>query len=80
MVTLTITTCEVKHSNTKSFPGYEPETFYFAYRIHEENAKEEERAREHMERRIQAVLSLKTSIASSRVLCWAPVGSDKRVA
>ncbi|XP_065710951.1 cilia- and flagella-associated protein 74 isoform X2 [Patagioenas fasciata] len=35
-------------------------------RIHEENAKEEERAREHMERRIQAVLSLKTSIASSR--------------
>ncbi|NWQ79235.1 CFA74 protein, partial [Columbina picui] len=35
-------------------------------RIHEENAKEEERTREHMERRIQAVLSLKTSIASSR--------------
>ncbi|XP_065506198.1 cilia- and flagella-associated protein 74 [Caloenas nicobarica] len=35
-------------------------------RIHEENAKEEERTREHMERRIQAVLSLKTSIASNR--------------
>ncbi|NXW82105.1 CFA74 protein, partial [Alopecoenas beccarii] len=35
-------------------------------RIHEENAKEEERTWEHMERRIQAVLSLKTSIASNR--------------
>ncbi|XP_014799367.1 PREDICTED: cilia- and flagella-associated protein 74 [Calidris pugnax] len=35
-------------------------------RIHERNAKEEAKTREHMERRIQAVLSLKTSIASNR--------------
>ncbi|NWH85151.1 CFA74 protein, partial [Aegithalos caudatus] len=35
-------------------------------RIHEKNAKEEVKAQEHMERRIQAVLSLKTSIASNR--------------
>ncbi|NWX24154.1 CFA74 protein, partial [Aegotheles bennettii] len=35
-------------------------------RIHEENAKEEVKAWEHMERRIQAVLSLKTSITSNR--------------
>ncbi|KAM7030619.1 cilia- and flagella-associated protein 74 isoform 1-T1 [Acridotheres tristis] len=35
-------------------------------RIHEKNAKEEVKAREHMERRIQAVLSLKTSITSNR--------------
>ncbi|NXB95634.1 CFA74 protein, partial [Vidua chalybeata] len=35
-------------------------------RIHEKNAKEEAKAREHMERRIQAVLSLKTSITSNR--------------
>ncbi|XP_074017705.1 cilia- and flagella-associated protein 74 [Numenius arquata] len=35
-------------------------------RIHERNAKEEVKTREHMERRIQAVLSLKTSIASNR--------------
>lgn len=68
MVTLTITTCQVKHSNTKSFPGYEPERFYFAYRIHEKNAKEEVKTQEHMERRIQAVLSLKNSITSNRVL------------
>uniref|UniRef100_A0A663E0U3 Cilia and flagella associated protein 74 n=1 Tax=Aquila chrysaetos chrysaetos TaxID=223781 RepID=A0A663E0U3_AQUCH len=66
LVTLTITTCQVKHSNTKSFPGYEPERFYFAYRIHEKNAKEEAKNQEHMERRIQAVLSLKNSITSNR--------------
>ncbi|XP_054148072.1 cilia- and flagella-associated protein 74 [Melozone crissalis] len=35
-------------------------------RIHEQNAKEEAKAQEHMERRIQAVLSLKTSITSNR--------------
>ncbi|XP_009869844.1 PREDICTED: uncharacterized protein CFAP74 [Apaloderma vittatum] len=35
-------------------------------RIREENAKEEAKTREHMERRIQAVLSLKTSITSNR--------------
>ncbi|NWW86656.1 CFA74 protein, partial [Rhynochetos jubatus] len=35
-------------------------------RIHEEKAKEEVKAQEHMERRIQAVLSLKNSIASNR--------------
>ncbi|NXT74688.1 CFA74 protein, partial [Zapornia atra] len=35
-------------------------------RIHEKNAKEEAKTREHMERRIQAVLSLKTSITSNR--------------
>ncbi|XP_075376617.1 cilia- and flagella-associated protein 74 isoform X3 [Mycteria americana] len=35
-------------------------------RIHEKNAKEEVKTREHMERRIQAVLSLKTSITSNR--------------
>ncbi|PKU33726.1 cilia- and flagella-associated protein 74 [Limosa lapponica baueri] len=35
-------------------------------KIHERNAKEEVKTREHMERRIQAVLSLKTSIASNR--------------
>uniref|UniRef100_A0A8B9NP56 Cilia and flagella associated protein 74 n=1 Tax=Accipiter nisus TaxID=211598 RepID=A0A8B9NP56_9AVES len=66
LVTLTITTCQVKHANTKSFPGYEPERFYFAYRIHEKNAKEEAKTQEHMERRIQAVLSLKNSITSNR--------------
>lgn len=71
LVTLTITTCQVKHSNTKRFPGHEPERFSFAYRIHEKNAKEEVKTREQMERRIQAVLSLKTSITSNRVLCCA---------
>ncbi|XP_009708092.1 PREDICTED: uncharacterized protein CFAP74 [Cariama cristata] len=35
-------------------------------RIHEKNAKEEVKTREHMERRIQAVLSLKNSITSNR--------------
>ncbi|NXM79435.1 CFA74 protein, partial [Oenanthe oenanthe] len=35
-------------------------------RIHEKNAKEEVKAQEHMERRRQAVLSLKTSITSNR--------------
>ncbi|NXQ54338.1 CFA74 protein, partial [Anthoscopus minutus] len=35
-------------------------------RIREKNAKEEVKAQEHMERRIQAVLSLKTSITSNR--------------
>ncbi|NXI45437.1 CFA74 protein, partial [Galbula dea] len=35
-------------------------------RVREKSAKEEEETQEHMERRIQAVLSLKTSIASSR--------------
>ncbi|XP_075629373.1 cilia- and flagella-associated protein 74 isoform X2 [Balearica regulorum gibbericeps] len=35
-------------------------------RIHEKNAKEEVETQEHMERRIQAVLSLKTSITSNR--------------
>ncbi|NXH46761.1 CFA74 protein, partial [Dicaeum eximium] len=35
-------------------------------RIHQKNAKEEVKAQEHMERRIQAVLSLKTSITSNR--------------
>ncbi|NWW35247.1 CFA74 protein, partial [Panurus biarmicus] len=35
-------------------------------RIHEKNAKEEVKAQEHMERRIQAVLSLKSSITSNR--------------
>ncbi|NXF83764.1 CFA74 protein, partial [Sclerurus mexicanus] len=35
-------------------------------RIREKIAKEEEKTQEHMERRIQAVLSLKTSIASNR--------------
>ncbi|NXU91593.1 CFA74 protein, partial [Xiphorhynchus elegans] len=35
-------------------------------RIHEKIAKEEEKTQEHMERRIQAVLSLKSSIASNR--------------
>ncbi|XP_010187029.1 PREDICTED: uncharacterized protein CFAP74, partial [Mesitornis unicolor] len=35
-------------------------------RIHEKNAMEEAKTQEHMERRIQAVLSLKTSIASNR--------------
>ncbi|NWT01229.1 CFA74 protein, partial [Mionectes macconnelli] len=35
-------------------------------RIHDKIAKEEEKTQEHMERRIQAVLSLKTSIASNR--------------
>ncbi|KAM9217792.1 cilia- and flagella-associated protein 74 [Leptosomus discolor] len=35
-------------------------------RIHEKNAKEEVKTQEQMERRIQAVLSLKTSIASNR--------------
>ncbi|NXV19275.1 CFA74 protein, partial [Cepphus grylle] len=35
-------------------------------RIHEKNAKEEVKTQEHMERRIQAVLSLKTSITSNR--------------
>ncbi|XP_061306427.1 cilia- and flagella-associated protein 74 isoform X2 [Pezoporus flaviventris] len=35
-------------------------------RIREKNAKEEVKTREHMERRIQAVLSLKTSLTSNR--------------
>ncbi|XP_031469238.1 cilia- and flagella-associated protein 74 isoform X2 [Phasianus colchicus] len=35
-------------------------------RIHEKNAKEEAKTQEHMERRIQAVLSLKNSITSNR--------------
>ncbi|KAM6371589.1 cilia- and flagella-associated protein 74 [Pluvialis apricaria] len=35
-------------------------------RIHEKNAKEDVKTQEHMERRIQAVLSLKTSITSNR--------------
>ncbi|XP_040389132.1 cilia- and flagella-associated protein 74 isoform X1 [Cygnus olor] len=35
-------------------------------RIHEENAKEEVKTQEHMEKRIQAVLSLKNSITSNR--------------
>ncbi|XP_064535005.1 cilia- and flagella-associated protein 74 isoform X8 [Pseudopipra pipra] len=35
-------------------------------RIHDKIAKEEEKTQEHMERRIQAVLSLKTSITSNR--------------
>ncbi|NWS69566.1 CFA74 protein, partial [Crotophaga sulcirostris] len=35
-------------------------------RIRQKNAKEEEKTREHMERRIQAVLSLKNSITSNR--------------
>ncbi|XP_009323419.1 PREDICTED: uncharacterized protein CFAP74 [Pygoscelis adeliae] len=35
-------------------------------RIHEKNAKEEVKTQEHMERRIQAVLSLKNSITSNR--------------
>ncbi|XP_068772053.1 cilia- and flagella-associated protein 74 isoform X5 [Struthio camelus] len=35
-------------------------------RIHEENAKEELKTQEHMERRMQAVLSLKNSITSNR--------------
>ncbi|KAM6046598.1 cilia- and flagella-associated protein 74 [Chlamydotis macqueenii] len=35
-------------------------------RIHEKNAKEELKTQEHMERRIQAVLSLKNSITSNR--------------
>ncbi|NXQ80170.1 CFA74 protein, partial [Nyctibius grandis] len=35
-------------------------------RIHEKTAKEEAQTREHMERRIQAVLSLKNSITSNR--------------
>ncbi|XP_053941874.1 cilia- and flagella-associated protein 74 [Cuculus canorus] len=35
-------------------------------RVHEKNAKEEVKIREHMERRIQAVLSLKNSITSNR--------------
>lgn len=65
---LAITPCQLRHSNTKSFPRCEPERFNFAYRIHEKNAKEEVKAQEHMERRIQAVLSLKTSITSNRVL------------
>lgn len=77
-MTLTITTCQVKHANTKSFPGYEPEKFYFAYRIHEKNAKEEAKTQEHMERRIQAVLSLKNSITSNRVLLlWLRWGIKK---
>ncbi|XP_010223787.1 PREDICTED: uncharacterized protein CFAP74 [Tinamus guttatus] len=35
-------------------------------RIHEKNAEEELKSKEHMERRIQAVLSLKNSITSNR--------------
>ncbi|XP_032304690.1 cilia- and flagella-associated protein 74 isoform X2 [Coturnix japonica] len=35
-------------------------------RIHEKNAKEEAKTQEHMERRMQAVLSLKNSITSNR--------------
>ncbi|NXD62591.1 CFA74 protein, partial [Eolophus roseicapillus] len=35
-------------------------------RTHEKNAKEEVKTQEHMERRIQAVLSLKTSLTSNR--------------
>ncbi|NXY44719.1 CFA74 protein, partial [Ceuthmochares aereus] len=35
-------------------------------RVHEKNAKEEVKNREHMERRIQAVLSLKNSITSNQ--------------
>ncbi|NXU74242.1 CFA74 protein, partial [Oreotrochilus melanogaster] len=35
-------------------------------RINEKNAEEEAKSREHMERRMQAVLSLKTSITSNR--------------
>ncbi|NWH75655.1 CFA74 protein, partial [Piaya cayana] len=35
-------------------------------RVHEKNAKEEVKNREHMERRIQAVLSLKNSITSNK--------------
>ncbi|XP_074970392.1 cilia- and flagella-associated protein 74 [Phalacrocorax aristotelis] len=35
-------------------------------RIHEKNAKEEVKTQEHMERRIQAVLSLRNSITSNR--------------
>ncbi|XP_037237487.1 cilia- and flagella-associated protein 74 [Falco rusticolus] len=35
-------------------------------RIHEKNAKEEVKTQEHMERRIQAVLSLKNSLTSNR--------------
>uniref|UniRef100_A0A8C3PPI6 Cilia and flagella associated protein 74 n=1 Tax=Calidris pygmaea TaxID=425635 RepID=A0A8C3PPI6_9CHAR len=50
----------------KAFQDMSLKDFYFAYRIHERNAKEEVKTREHMERRIQAVLSLKTSIASNR--------------
>uniref|UniRef100_A0A8B9PLI2 Cilia and flagella associated protein 74 n=1 Tax=Apteryx owenii TaxID=8824 RepID=A0A8B9PLI2_APTOW len=37
-------------------------------RIHEKNAEEELKTQEHMERRMQAVLSLKNSITSNRVL------------
>lgn len=74
--TLPITPCQLRHSYTKSFPGWEPERFYFAYRIHEKNAKEEVKAQEHMERRIQAVLSLKTSITSNRVLLLGWAGNE----
>uniref|UniRef100_A0A8C3ECU4 Uncharacterized protein n=1 Tax=Corvus moneduloides TaxID=1196302 RepID=A0A8C3ECU4_CORMO len=74
--TLAITPCQLRRSNTKSFPGCEPERFYFAYRIHEKNAKEEVKAQEHMERRIQAVLSLKTSITSNRVLLLSWDGNE----
>uniref|UniRef100_A0A8B9E8A7 Cilia and flagella associated protein 74 n=1 Tax=Anser cygnoides TaxID=8845 RepID=A0A8B9E8A7_ANSCY len=78
LVIYTITICQVKHSNTKILPGFEPERFYSAYRIHEENAKEEVKTQEHMEKRIQAVLSLKNSITSNRVLLlWLRWGMRK---
>ncbi|XP_051493216.1 cilia- and flagella-associated protein 74 [Apus apus] len=49
-------------------------------RVHEKNAKEEAKTREHMERRIQAVLSLKNSITSNREKLQAFQASNKAMA
>lgn len=43
------------------------ERFYSTYRIYQKKAKEELETQEHMERRMQAVLSLKNNITSNRV-------------
>ncbi|NXT22077.1 CFA74 protein, partial [Syrrhaptes paradoxus] len=49
-------------------------------RIHEKNVKEEVKTQEHMERRIQAVLSLKTSITSNREKLQALQARNKAMA
>ncbi|XP_021273277.1 cilia- and flagella-associated protein 74 isoform X3 [Numida meleagris] len=49
-------------------------------RIHEKNAKEEAKTQEHMERRMQAVLSLKNSITSNREKLQALQARNKEMA
>uniref|UniRef100_A0A674KCZ4 Cilia and flagella associated protein 74 n=1 Tax=Terrapene triunguis TaxID=2587831 RepID=A0A674KCZ4_9SAUR len=67
LATLTITVCQVSHFNAECFTaGHEPERLYSTNRIRQKEAKEELKTQEHMEKRMQAVLSLKNSITSNR--------------